>query len=108
MVELRKIKGGLAQLARAFAWHARGHRFDSDILHLGSAFGRFFLINSWLECPEIIREGHRFDSDILHLGSAFGRFFLIIGWLDRPEGIREGHRFDSDILHLGSALGAFF
>jgi hypothetical protein len=27
-------KGGLAQLARAFAWHARGHRFDSDILHL--------------------------------------------------------------------------
>jgi hypothetical protein len=26
-------KGGLAQLARALAWHARGHRFDSDILH---------------------------------------------------------------------------
>ncbi|MDB5149739.1 MAG: hypothetical protein JWQ57_3759 [Mucilaginibacter sp.] len=26
--------GGLAQLARALAWHARGHRFDSDILHL--------------------------------------------------------------------------
>ena len=27
-------KGGLAQLARALAWHARGHRFDSDILHV--------------------------------------------------------------------------
>ena len=27
--------GGLAQLARALAWHARGHRFDSDILHFG-------------------------------------------------------------------------
>ena len=27
--------GGLAQLARALAWHARGHRFDSDILHDG-------------------------------------------------------------------------
>ena len=26
--------GGLAQLARALAWHARGHRFDPDILHL--------------------------------------------------------------------------
>ena len=25
--------GGLAQLARVLAWHARGHRFDSDILH---------------------------------------------------------------------------
>ncbi len=27
------LNGGLAQLARALAWHARGHRFDSDILH---------------------------------------------------------------------------
>ena len=27
------INGGLAQLARALALHARGHRFDSDILH---------------------------------------------------------------------------
>ena len=26
--------GGLAQLARALAWHARGHRFESDILHI--------------------------------------------------------------------------
>src|SRR5690554_2224808 len=25
--------GGLAQLARALAWQARGHRFDSDNLH---------------------------------------------------------------------------
>ena len=27
------LPGELAQLARALAWHARGHRFDSDILH---------------------------------------------------------------------------
>jgi hypothetical protein len=26
-------EGGLAQLARALALQARGHRFDSDILH---------------------------------------------------------------------------
>ena len=26
--------GGLAQLARASALHAEGHRFDSDILHI--------------------------------------------------------------------------
>jgi hypothetical protein len=26
--------GELAQLARALAWHARGRRFDSDILHV--------------------------------------------------------------------------
>ena len=27
------VNGGLAQLARALAWHARGHEFDSRILH---------------------------------------------------------------------------
>ena len=26
--------GGLAQLARALALQAKGHRFDSDILHI--------------------------------------------------------------------------
>ena len=28
-----RMKGGLAQLARALAWHARGHEFESRILH---------------------------------------------------------------------------
>jgi hypothetical protein len=45
-------QGGLAQLARALAWHARGHRFDSDILHL-IAFeeirGFFFVNNVYVE-----------------------------------------------------------
>ena len=27
-------QGGLAQLARALALQARGHRFESDILHI--------------------------------------------------------------------------
>ncbi|TND10244.1 MAG: hypothetical protein FD123_492 [Bacteroidetes bacterium] len=40
--------GGLAQLARALAWHARGHRFDSDILHqtLRKIEGFFYLCPS--------------------------------------------------------------
>ncbi len=33
--------GELAQLARALAWHARGHRFDSGILHKNSPYGGF-------------------------------------------------------------------
>ena len=37
-------KGGLAQLARALAWHARGHRFDSDILHEKTASAVFFCL----------------------------------------------------------------
>tara|TARA_R110001632_G_scaffold19649_1_gene59255 strand:+ start:265 stop:552 length:288 start_codon:yes stop_codon:yes gene_type:complete len=31
--EISILNGGLAQLARAPALHAGGHRFDSDILH---------------------------------------------------------------------------
>ncbi len=27
------INGGIAQLARVLAWHARGHRFESVYLH---------------------------------------------------------------------------
>lgn len=38
-LEIKKFRylcthnGGLAQLARALAWHARGHQFDPGILH---------------------------------------------------------------------------
>ena len=34
-MEFHSKNGGLAQLARAPALHAGGHRFDSDILHQG-------------------------------------------------------------------------
>ena len=33
LVECHNFIGGLAHLARALAWHARGGRFESDILH---------------------------------------------------------------------------
>jgi hypothetical protein len=79
------LLGGLAQLARALAWHARGHRFDSDILHSDVML---------IERPESIREGHppEADSDILHSD---------VMLIERPESIREGHppEADSDILH---------
>ena len=44
------INGGLAQLARAFAWHAKGHRFDSGNLHLTGA------IEGRQGCPAFIFE----------------------------------------------------
>jgi hypothetical protein len=34
MLYLRHHFGGLAHLARALAWQARGDRFESDILHI--------------------------------------------------------------------------
>jgi hypothetical protein len=46
------LAGELAQLARALAWHARGHRFDSVILHsFKSPSGGFFIypIKSWFK-----------------------------------------------------------
>jgi hypothetical protein len=44
------IAGGLAQLARALALQAKGHRFESDILH-GKKYlivntGQFFYIDN--------------------------------------------------------------
>ena len=37
--------GGLAQLARALAWHARGRRFDPDTLHKFILLRRDFLFS---------------------------------------------------------------
>jgi hypothetical protein len=59
-------QGGLAQLARALAWHARGHRFDSDILH-----------------PKI-RSGKKLDHYVVqekHLYQNEGAFFFNISRL---------------------------
>ena len=42
IAEIKNPNGGLAQLARALAWHARGHRFDPDILH-DSNYGKRYL-----------------------------------------------------------------
>lgn len=36
------LLGELAQLARALAWHARGRRFDPDILHKKVAYAATF------------------------------------------------------------------
>lgn len=42
--------GGLAQLARALRWQCRGHRFESDILHVkASQKCEAFLISGCLE-----------------------------------------------------------
>ena len=47
--------GALAQLARAFAWHARGHRFDSDMLHnFFHTFGKMKKYISYLALAGII------------------------------------------------------
>ena len=45
-------KGGLAQLARAFDWQSKGHRFDSDILHFDyQDFAAMQGLFYFLECP---------------------------------------------------------
>ena len=45
-------KGGLAQLARAFDWQSKGHRFDSDILHADNQdFAAMQGLFYFPECP---------------------------------------------------------
>ncbi len=50
------LPGGLAQLARALAWHARGRRFDPDTLHfiMHPIFGciLFCIKLSWQNVPQ--------------------------------------------------------
>ena len=61
--------GGLAQLARASALHAEGHRFDSDILHNMpvwrndncTVIRRPVILERWC-----IRNGHRVGNQSLH------------------------------------------
>ena len=52
-------RGALAQLARALAWHARGHRFDSVMLHIRNpAIAGFFICQQHKRFPsgmELIR-----------------------------------------------------
>ena len=43
--------GGLAQLARALALHARGHRFESDTLHLHTSVAQ--LVEHWSPKPGV-------------------------------------------------------
>ena len=42
--ELNENDGVLAQVARAFDWQSKGHRFDSDILHKRGSDEPLFLL----------------------------------------------------------------
>ncbi len=90
--------GGLAQLARALAWHARGHRFDPGILHQGDDFrvvaffvsctmrtgGRSSLPYQrevWRDCLYLLcamHIAHRFDPGILHNATTFGLLLFFV------------------------------
>ena len=62
--------GGLAQLARAPALHAGGHRFDSDILHqMGQKVLLGLLYAESVPCTQEAIAGRPLPlgSDILHL-----------------------------------------
>ena len=48
-------EGGLAQLARALALQAKGHRFDSDILHLFRGVVHRYDVFKLVEKSEIIK-----------------------------------------------------
>ena len=39
-----RLRGGIAQLARVLAWHARGHGFESHYLHIKPVSVRLVLL----------------------------------------------------------------
>ena len=63
MPKADKQLGALAQLARAFDWQSRGHRFDSDMLHsedkrvVDIKFATFFLfVYSLVPLQTLVKE----------------------------------------------------
>ena len=70
----REASGGLAQLARAPALHAGGHRFDSDILHR-TTFSKVGEVEYTRRHP-VESGGHPSEtgSDILHTRDHRGGF----------------------------------
>jgi len=69
--------GELAQLARALAWHARGHRFDSGILHrhlLNEPLGNegFFFSSQLHLCDTRVILNTKNGSQMHHFGSQMG------------------------------------
>lgn len=71
-----RLLGGLAQLARALAWHARGRRFDPDTLHsFKAAFG--WLFHFYINSPDSFREDRWFDPDTLHSFNTTFEWFCI-------------------------------
>ena len=78
-------------MARALAWHARGHEFDSRILHKkGNLLGCLFL---WR-----IKRGEGVTSEALLIKGGFGRIVRV-----SPSGCASIPEFDSRILHKKQA-----
>ena len=70
-------------MARALAWHARGHRFDPDILHCSFDFGYSLMVKGGLaqlaRAPALQAGGQRFESVILHIAHLLRiKFFDIL------------------------------
>ena len=67
-------QGGLAQLARALALQAKGHRFDSDILHEN-------------KCGNVMNMGN------VEMGfPQFKKFFIILDVGVRPVDSKSKHQ----------------
>ena len=83
-------QGGLAQLARALPWHGRGHRFDSDILHL---ILTIIIVNCTYHYQLRIdwsAEMRRFESVILnHPKKVWEKFFDML-----KENVREDDKIE--------------
>ena len=101
--------GGLAQLARALAWHARGHEFESRILHISKiataehTFCRFCRpFSGKIALPSLCRPKHRCaHRNLFHLTNAILTKTRVAGretfdFIGRPA---SASHFESRILH---------
>ena len=68
------LVGALAQLARAFDWQSRGHRFDSDMLHNELQRLTFFLKCSLFSFTQFTQ------NNLFKFLRAFQKYILLIGY----------------------------
>ena len=111
---LNKNNGGLAQLARALAWHVRGHRFDPDtlhnlILHLQDFFCLFLKVCFFLLVRAFWKHSGKSSRSIsgysTKIKSCFGKIFLmylfmfhILLLINSPVLYRQHIKFEDRIL----------
>ena len=84
--------GELAQLARALAWHARGHRFDSGILHHINPLLSGFFLSDW-DLQDALRLNQKFKAQAFSCGIfPFAvQWNLTLLYLTPDTEVREGY-----------------
>lgn len=92
--EASEINGGLAQLARAFDWQSKGHRFESGILHMQKrvlyySIGHAFFIHVGRKGLDIQKTFLKNHQTLKQLYRSFGMFHFSISSIEIAKAVKN-------------------